>query len=255
MSIEDLQTYYNSRLDQILKIKDLIYEDSGEREVVKYELNSVVLEMKVALARHKEEMGLWSQQLETATRCLAISRAWDSRSRQTLAQIPAHALRPVVFVSTPGEGVIQGDQRVNSGDQRATKVKKVVAPAVFQVSYITLAQFDSIPKYMKGRAQYKTVNAAVDELNSALTVKYTFLARPAAGLKPQDKARQRALRSQDTKDTKATHFVTSEELRDSVNLKSETGRKNLLTILRHCNKIREIRGPGSIVRYLAVKSG
>jgi len=255
MSIEDLKDYYNNRLDQILKIKDLIYEDSEEREVVKYELNCVVQEMKDALARHKEEMGLWRQQLETATRCLAISRAWESRSRQTLAQIPAPALRPVILVSIPGEGAGQVDNRVNSRDKGVAKVKKVVAPAVGQVSYITLAEFDTIPKYMKGRAQYKTVNAAVDELNTALTVKYSFLARPAAGLKPQDKAKQRALRSQDTKDTKGTHFVTSEELRDSVNLKSETGRKNLLTILRHCNKIREIRGPGNIVRYLAVKSG
>ena len=101
-----------------------------------------------------------------------------------------------------------------------------------QVAFLTLAQFDAIPKYMKGRVTYEGVNAAVEELNVALVEKYTFLGGKMADL-PNHKAKKRyhslltgntnelldqypryqALRAQESKDTKGVHFVTSEELR------------------------------------------
>ena len=57
-----------------------------------------------------------------------------------------------------------------------------------------------------------------------------------------------------SQDTKGVHFVTSEELRECSHLKSETGRRSLLTILRHFGLVREVRGPGSIVRFAVVRS-
>ena len=59
-----------------------------------------------------------------------------------------------------------------------------------QVAFLTLAQFDAIPKYMKGRVTYEGVNAAVEELNVALVEKYTFLGGKMADL-PNPKAKKR----------------------------------------------------------------
>ena len=106
-------------------------------------------------------------------------------------------------------------------------------PSTGQVSYLTLPQFEAIPKYMKGRATYDQINTAVDEMNSALSEKYSFLSGRMANLpNPKAKKRYQALKAQDTKDTKGIHFVTAEELRESSHLKAEGNRRNLLTILR-----------------------
>ena len=59
-----------------------------------------------------------------------------------------------------------------------------------QVAFLTVAQFDAIPKYMKGRVTYEGVNAAVEELNLALVEKYTFLGGRMADL-PNPKAKKR----------------------------------------------------------------
>ena len=142
----------------------------------------------------------------------------------------------------------------NSSPSQAP-INKLFKPKVnvTQVSYLTLDEFDKIPKYMKGRAQYETLTNTVEEFNSILLAKYTFLSRPLKELNPVEKKRRNVLRSQDSADTKGVFFVTNEELKYGTLLKSETGRRSLLTILRHFHRIREIRGPGSLIRYAAVK--
>ena len=125
---------------------------------------------------------------------------------------------------------------------------------VGQVAYLTVDEFAKIPKYMKGRAQYETLTNTVDEMNNIIIAKYTFLSRPLKELNPVEKKRRNVLRSQESADTKGVFFVTAEELKDGTLLKSETGRRNLLTILRHFHRVREIRGPGSLTRYAVAKS-
>ena len=122
---------------------------------------------------------------------------------------------------------------------------------------MTMQEYEAIPKYMKGRTQYQTLGTAVTELNTALESKYTFLSRPFASLpKPADKKRYKVMKSQETKDTRGLYFVTADDLKECALMKSEFNRRNLLTVLRHFQKIREIRGPGSIVRWTpVVKNG
>ncbi|XP_023328204.1 spindle and kinetochore-associated protein 1 [Eurytemora carolleeae] len=118
------------------------------------------------------------------------------------------------------------------------------------VQHLTLTEFNSIPKYMKGRVQYETLGTAVEEINSALHFKYTFTARKFSSLKEIcDKKRWKLYKSQESPATRGVHFITADELKDSPLLKSEVTRRNLFTIFRHFKKIREIRGPGSIVRF------
>ena len=182
-------------------------------------------------------------------RCVSVVQAWNLRSQDTLAEIPTQALKKVPLYSGPGQ-----TQNSTSPDQVPAKQLYKPKVNVTQVTYLTLDEFGKIPKYMKGRAQYETITNTVEEFNSILQAKYTFLARPLKELNPTEKKRRNVLRSQETADTKGVYFVTNEELKDGTLLKSETGRRNLLTILRHFHRIREIRGPGSITRYAVVKS-
>ena len=58
----------------------------------------------------------------------------------------------------------------------ALPAKKPCPPASCpKVSYLTVQEFQSVPKYMKGRFTYDTFNQVVDEFNNALETKYEFL--------------------------------------------------------------------------------
>lgn len=57
------------------------------------------------------------------------------------------------------------------------------------------------------------------------------------------------MKSLETKEAKGFRFVVADDLRGAPTLKSEGQRKNIFTILRHFQRIKEIRGPGQILRY------
>ena len=57
------------------------------------------------------------------------------------------------------------------------------------------------------------------------------------------------MKSLETKEAKGCRFVVADDLRSAASWKSEGQRKNIFTILRHFQRIKEIRGPGQILRY------
>lgn len=261
-AVQQLGAHFEGRIEAIGKCRELVGDHPEEREEVLLLLNREVREVEKEASDCEERLQGWKDQLEAAERCIAWTKTWTDRQKNQENEIPTLALRKH-----------QTSAR-QDGKEEQLKVKKVVTKSgsdnkkptvpeapkrpkatIGQVAFLTLAQFDAIPKYMKGRVTYEGVNAAVDELNVALVEKYTFLGGKMADLpNPKAKKRYQALRAQESKDTKGVHFVTSDELRDSTHLKSETGRRSLLTILRHFGLVREIRGPGSIVRFAVTKT-
>ena len=121
---------------------------------------------------------------------------------------------------------------------------------VTHVSHLTLEQFDKVPKYMKGRLSYDNLSLAVEEFNKCVSAKYQFLAKPISNLGLKDKKKRNILRSQEQPQLKNRHFVTIDELKDYTMFKTEASRKSIITVLRHFQKIREVRGPGAIVRFV-----
>lgn len=251
--VEDLADYFNERFELIRRNREFVGDDPEEREEALLAINNECVNMRAEIVSLKNDVEKWKAQLREAQRCLATVRDWTARSADQ-REIPPQALRKTrqqqqapSLPSTLGDK--QGQAAKQEPNRGAPKPKLVVTN---QVEYVTMDQYDAIPKYMKGRATYETINAAVDELNAAIIEKYTFLSRKMAELpNPSAKRKHQALRAQETKDTKGLSFVTSEELKNCAHLKSETNRRNLLTILRHFGKIREIRGPGSIVRFVS----
>ena len=62
------------------------------------------------------------------------------------------------------------------------------------------------------------------------------------------------MKSQESRDTRGTYFLVADDLKKCDQLKTESARRNVFAILRHFQLIREIRGPGSIIRF-AVNQG
>ena len=104
-----------------------------------------------------------------------------------------------------------------------------------------------------GRLNYDGINCAVTELNKTLEEKYTFLGRGFQAMASiKDKKRYKELRSQETRELRGVQFVVAEDLRACPALKTENSRKSIFTILRHCQRIKEIRKPGAPIKYAVV---
>ena len=150
-------------------------------------------------------------------RCAAWIKSWGERQKIQETEVPTLALRKQQNPARPENKDEQAKGGSSSlADKKKPPLEIVKRPksTIGQVAFLTLVQFDAIPKYMRGRVTYEGVNAAVEELNTALVEKYTFLGGRMADLpNPKAKKRHQALRAQESKDTKGVHFVTADELR------------------------------------------
>merc|ERR1711894_750426 len=103
---------------------------------------------------------------------------------------------------------------------------------------------------MGGRLQYETINSSIVEFNDALEAKYNFLHKGFQAMASiQEKKMFKEMKSLETKERKGFYFVVAVDLRGAPSLKSEAQRRNIFTIMRHFQRMKEIRGPGQIVRY------
>ncbi|KAK3096495.1 hypothetical protein FSP39_000715, partial [Pinctada imbricata] len=126
--------------------------------------------------------------------------------------------------------------------------KSVYVPSM---EYITVDDFDSVPKYMKGRITYNNVNNAIDELNKAYKEKYKILGMKPSQLNDVNRKRYETYKQLETKDTVAEYFIVDGDVKEFCNFKLDRVGRNVLTILRHCGRMKEIRGNGR-TRYAIV---
>lgn len=116
------------------------------------------------------------------------------------------------------------------------------------------AEFANVPKYMKGRFTLAAINKLVDAFNKALASKYELLALPKSRLKEAQWKRVTAYHMQETAETKRVSFVVDSDLIGKVSGTFESSRAvtQFVVVMRHCGRVREIRGPERIVRYAVV---
>nr|ACO15353.1 Spindle and kinetochore-associated protein 1 [Caligus clemensi] len=123
------------------------------------------------------------------------------------------------------------------------------------LTLLKIPEFDSVPTYMKGRLTYSGLNSAMEEFNGALKTKYVFLQKgfkPTATLKMRNKYQD--LKKLETKETKGVFFLVLDDIKGINSFKTDSARKSIFSILRHFKKIREIRGPGPLIRYAIVEA-
>uniref|UniRef100_A0AAQ4P9L1 SKA complex subunit 1 n=1 Tax=Gasterosteus aculeatus aculeatus TaxID=481459 RepID=A0AAQ4P9L1_GASAC len=129
--------------------------------------------------------------------------------------------------------------------------KKTTKSFVREMEVITMQEFESIPQYMKGRVPYDQLNAAVQSLNAAVSAKYKILHQSAKSLNNQTRKQRQRFKDQETKETKGHFFVVEDDIREFTRMKADKRFQGILNMLRHSQRLRELRG-GGVVRYVLV---
>ncbi|CAL8262803.1 unnamed protein product [Merluccius merluccius] len=120
---------------------------------------------------------------------------------------------------------------------------------VKQMEFVTMLEFDNIPQYMKGRVIYEQLNAAVRSINDAVSGKYKILRQPAKSLNNNTRKLSQRFKEEETKDTKGQFFVVETDIREFTQMKIDKRFQGIMSMLRHCQRLRESRG-GNLTRYV-----
>uniref|UniRef100_A0A3Q0RG87 SKA complex subunit 1 n=1 Tax=Amphilophus citrinellus TaxID=61819 RepID=A0A3Q0RG87_AMPCI len=162
-------------------------------------------------------------------------------------------LQPPQFTALTSYSLILPSRNEPAVKQKEADVqpaeKKSSKSFVREMEFITLPEFESIPQYMKGRVTYDQLNAAVDGINTAVTAKYKIIHQSVRALNNHARKLHQRFKDQETKDTKGQYFVVEDDIREFTQMKVDKRFQGILNMLRHCQRLRELRG-GGLTRYV-----
>ncbi|XP_029010845.1 spindle and kinetochore-associated protein 1 [Betta splendens] len=160
--------------------------------------------------------------------------------------MPAHMPRKKEPSNEPVM-VQNGTSEVQNAPPLNTKIPK--KRHIREMDFITMPEFEGIPPYMKGRASYDQLNAVVQSINTAVAAKYKILHQSAKSLNNHSRKLHQRFKEQETKDTKGHFFLVEEDIREFTQMKVDKRFQGILNMLRHCQRLKELRG-GGLTRYM-----
>ncbi|NWI37476.1 SKA1 protein, partial [Picathartes gymnocephalus] len=142
----------------------------------------------------------------------------------------------------------------HEGQTKAVEPKTAKKPAketkvIKEAALITTEEFESIPAYMKGRITYDQINAVVQQINMAVVGKYKILYQPLKSMSAPVRNLYHRFMEEETKDTRGVFFIVEADIKEFTQLKLDKRFHSILNILRHCQRVREVRSSG-LIRYV-----
>ncbi|KAM3867769.1 LOW QUALITY PROTEIN: SKA complex subunit 1-like [Diretmus argenteus] len=125
-------------------------------------------------------------------------------------------------------------------------VKKTSRNPIKEMENVTMPEFENIPQYMKGRTTYHQLNVVVEAINKAVMEKYKILRQKAKTLNNNTRQLQQRFKDQETK---GHFFVVETDIQELAQVKVDKHFHGALNMLRHCQRLREVRG-GGVTRYM-----
>ncbi|XP_031724064.1 SKA complex subunit 1 isoform X2 [Anarrhichthys ocellatus] len=242
--LEDVSHHIHDRISSVHRMLDLSVVELPQRKKLGQEfvaLEKLLEEFERCVGRQKEQLKQLKELEETFQK--------DLEDVQHLKEnIPAHMPRKK-GPANGGEPVLTQKEAADVQPAQSENVKKTNKSVVREIEVITLPEYESIPPYMKGRVSYHQLNAAVQSINTAVTAKYKILRQSAKTLNNQARKLHQRFKDQETKDTKGQYFVVDDDIREFTQMKADKRFQGILNMLRHCQRLRELRG-GGITRYM-----
>uniref|UniRef100_A0A8I3WZQ5 SKA complex subunit 1 n=1 Tax=Callithrix jacchus TaxID=9483 RepID=A0A8I3WZQ5_CALJA len=103
--------------------------------------------------------------------------------------------------------------------------------------------------YMKSRLTYGQINDVIKEINKAVMSKYKILYQPKKSMNSVARNLYHRFINEETKDTKGHYFIVEADIKEFTTLKVDKKFHVILSILRHCRRLSEVRG-GGLTRYV-----
>ncbi len=242
-----LSSYYNTEIGIVEHMKMLAGDDPDDVQAAILQVNEERHLIKKKLDKLKEEVIMMRKMMRKAHKCCLTMKALIEVNSRARENVPQQALK---IISKSPE--VRNMKIVEEASRSKNNPPPPKACVVKNISFLTLDEFNKIPKYMKGRLSYELLTQAVKEFNDCVNMKYDFLAKDVNELTLNEKKKRAQLKSQMKPELKKNNFVTADDLKEYTMFKTDSSRKSVFTVLRHFQRIKENRGPGSIVRHVVV---
>jgi len=242
-----LSSYYNTEIGILEHMKRLASDDPDDVQAAILQVNEERHLIKKKLDKLKEEVIMMRKMMRKAHKCCLTMKALIEVNSRARENVPQQALK--IISKSPEVCNLKIVEEASRAKNNPPPPKACV---VKNISFLTLDEFNKIPKYMKGRLSYELLTQAVKEFNDCVNMKYDFLAKDVNELTLNEKKKRAQLKSQMKPELKKSNFVTADDLKEYTMFKTDSSRKSVFTVLRHFQRIKENRGPGSIVRHVVV---
>jgi hypothetical protein len=202
----------------------------------------------------EEAAALRRRGMETALTVASMQRAVAA----TQPNLPGDALRADALDAQPSDGLRKplselGEAARGAPSQSSSATAPTATPRGRSVrtppplNLVTDAELATAPSFMRSRLDVQRVNAVVAEMQKLLAGKYALLSlAPAAAraLPEADRKRLAAYKQLEAEGGKELFFFSEDDLRTLSTVKADATGKNLLAVLRHVGRLKEIKHCG-----------
>ncbi|XP_069483075.1 SKA complex subunit 1 isoform X2 [Ambystoma mexicanum] len=191
-----------------------------------------------------------NNKISTVKKILQLRNIGQDPSLETVLSKIAHESQGLYLLLNKLEWEVQRQETLkNSLKELEISIKDDFTAATHLKENIPL----HLPKktksgYMKNRLTYDQINGFIEELTKAVVGKYKILHQPPKSMSNVVRKLFYRFQEEETKDTKGQYFIVDQDIKEFTNLKIDKRFHGMLNILRHCQRLREVRGKG-LVRY------
>ncbi|XP_049430472.1 spindle and kinetochore-associated protein 1 [Epinephelus fuscoguttatus] len=246
--LDDISHHIHDRISSLQRLLDLSVVEFPQNKIKKlgqelFALERLLEEFEKCVDQQKEQLRHLKELEESFQK--------DFKDIQHIKEnIPAHMLRKKGPVNG-SEPVMNQNETADVKPAQLENVKKTIKNFIRDMEFITVSEFENIPQYMRGRVSYQQLNAVVQSINTAVTAKYKILHQSVKTLNNHARKLHQRFKEQETSDTKGQYFVVEDDIREFTQMKVDKRFQGILNMLRHCQRLRELRG-GGITRYMLI---
>ncbi|NXA89903.1 SKA1 protein, partial [Melanocharis versteri] len=249
--LEDLCLHINAKISNIKKC--ILLRNIGEdecRKPVLHKIQNEVILVHDLLNKMEAEV---KQQEKLKNLLKEIQKAAErdqNEAQHLLEHIPPYLPKPTQSCITVPTVKHEGQTKAVAPECAKKPAKPAKETKVIkEVALITTEEFESVPAYMKGRITYDQINAVVQQMNKAVVGKYKILYQPLKYMSAPVRNLYHRFMEEETKDTRGVFFVVEADIKEFTQQKLDKRFHSILSILRHCQRVREVRSSG-LIRYV-----
>ncbi|NXQ09820.1 SKA1 protein, partial [Peucedramus taeniatus] len=247
-SLEELCLHINMKISNIKKcllLRDMGKDDS-RKPVLRKMLNEAIF-VHDLLNKMESEIKQQEKLRDSLKEIQKAAERDQKEAQHLLKHIPRYLPKPPqscnVVPAVKHSGQTQAAEP--KSEKKPAKEKK----AIKEAALITTEEFESVPSYLKGRITYDQINTVVQEINKAVVGKYKILYQPLKSMSAPVRNLYHRFMEEETKDTKGVFFIVEDDIKAFTHLKLDKRFHSILSILRHCQRLREMRSSG-LIRYV-----